>query len=230
MKTRITAAAVALLLCSLACPVYADVVIDLIDPITGADSGWSAILADDIHNGIVVDKVRSSYVRIEISKDFYLPPVNGCFPPNTIIFQQRLVDALTVPTIQITDETIFNNTGVDWTDYHWEILGASAAFDKAATDKSGFSINPFTNKTWGAVQTGWGPDHRISLNVDGGVVADGEWFLPGLAQGKLYIDTDLSGCCTEFALMQCPTPEPGTLLILAGGAAIGLFRRNRRRI
>ena len=123
----------------------ASIIVDLVDR-EGNDSGWSVVLADDVHNGVVVDAVTGDYVRIEIAKTFTLPPEGGVFPGNTIAFLQRLDDAGTVATIQITSEIVTNDTGVDWTDYHWSIDGPAAAFDAAATDASGFSIDPFTHR------------------------------------------------------------------------------------
>ena len=184
----------------------ADVIIDLIDG--GVDSGWSIVLPDTVRNGVVVDRVSDDYVRIEIAKTFD-DLADGESVPRSYQFIQRLPDADTVGTIQITDENIRNETGRDWLDYHWHVTG-SAAFDKAATDASGFSIDPFTVKTWGAPLAGWDADHVAQLDVEGGVVPDGSTFHPGLDRGKLYIDVDLTGVKpAEFGLTQTPTPEPG---------------------
>ena len=214
-----------LLLASLA---SADViVVDLVDG--SNDSGWSVVMPDDTGNGIIVDDVSSSSVRIEIAKTFteFLP--GSGFVPRTYVFRQRLPDADTASTIEITDEVIRNLTGLDWEDYHWEIVGRTAAFDKVATDASGFSIDPFTNKAWGPLPPGWGAGHSSRLNVDGGVVPDGGTFTPGLAAGKLYIDVDLGPGNSDFALVQVPTPEPGAIALILIGAGFALKRRLRRR-
>ena len=83
----------------------ADMMVDLVD-INGIDSGWSVALADNIHTGIAVDAVTVDSVRIEVFKEFYHPPVGGRFAANTIRFVQRLSDAKTVGTIEITDEIV----------------------------------------------------------------------------------------------------------------------------
>jgi len=147
----------------------ASIIVDLVDR-EGNDSGWSVVLADDVHNGVVVDAVTGDYVRIEIAKTFTLPPEGGVFPGNTIAFLQRLDDAGTVATIKITSEI-----------------------------------------------------------VDGGVVPDGHTFFPGATAGRLCIDVDLAAEDSDFTLEQVPTPEPGTIALLAVGGAIFLVRRRRRR-
>ena len=224
MKHATHALVVALLL-SITPLASADVFVDLVDG--SDDSGWRAVLPDDVNVGIVVDRVTDSYVRIEISKVFTKAPENGDFPPITILFEQTANDANTVATIQITDETITNNTGVDWTDYHWQINGCCAAFDKTATENSGFSINPFTNAAWTA-KSGWGSDYASALDVDGGTVAAGETFAPGVDSGKLYIDINLDCADSDFCLVQYPTPEPGTLFLVSAGAVVTILRRRRR--
>ncbi len=197
--------------------------------LSGNDSGWDVILTDDIHTDVYTDLVSGSlaYVRIEIAKDFYLPPENGVFASNIIQFRQRLDDAHTVPVIQITSEAVTNNTGSDWTDYHFAVIGNEAAFNKTTTDNSGFSIEPFTVKEWGATPAGWASNYAHTLDLSGGVVPAGDMFFPGSTLGRLYIDTDLSGASpVEFTFTQTPTPEPATLGLLAiGGATVVLRRR-----
>jgi len=205
----------------------ADVEFPLMD-IFGNDSGWSVFLPDDVNYGIVVDRITSDYARVEIAKNLTEGPTSGQFPAATIRFHQRLADADTVGTIQIDDEVVYNCTGVDWTDYHWAILGAAAAFDRAATDASGFDVSPFANKSWGPPDCTCDPDHVRALDVDGGVVPAGTAFTPGLNGGKLYIDVDLAPGNSDFKLVQYPTPEPG-VLVLAGLGFAGLLPRRRAR-
>jgi len=194
----------------------ADMIVDLLD-VHGNDSGWSVLLPNDVLYGIVVDRVTDDYVRIEILKTFADPPVGGAFMPNLIGFQQRLADSGTSGTIQITDEIIRNATGAAWTDYHWDVLGP-AAFGRAATEASGFTVGPFTTMIWGLPPPGWDADHAGSLDVDGGVVVDAAIYTPGLAGGKLVIDVDLASDDGDFWLRQEPTPEPGALALVAPAA------------
>ena len=200
--------------------------------LNGLDSGWSLVISDPTHTDVKVDRITSSYVRIELIKVFDAGPESGQFPANLVEFVQRLPDASTVPTIQINDEIVINNTGWDWTDYHWEVIGDAAAFDREATETSGFSVDPFVldGSSWGNPPTGWSSDHAATLDVDGGTVYDGRTFFPGFSGGNLYIDTDLSGDDVRFTFKQNPTPEPSTMVMLAGGAALlpAWWRRRRR--
>lgn len=210
---------------------WASVSVDLIDttnPGSPVDSGWTATLADNIHNGIIVDSVSAGYVHIEITKDFYNAPVNGVYTTNKIQFTQRLADGLTTPKILITDENIWNNTGSDWGDYHWWVTDSGVAFDKTATDNSGFSINPFTTKTWEAPPVGWTAAYSSELNVQGGIVHNGDFFTPGLDNGYLAIQVDLTNQqAASFTLYQAPAPEPATMAMLLCG--VGMLIRRRRR-
>jgi len=221
MLKTLTAVSILLLAASFA---SADVIVDLVDG--GVDSGWSVVLPDTVINGVVVDRIYNDYVRIEIAKTFD-SLAQGEFVPRSYQFIQRLPDAQTAGTIQINDENIRNATGLDWLDYHWHVTGP-AAFDKAATDASGFSINPFTVKTWGAPLAGWDADHVGQLDVEGGVVPDGSTFHPGLDRGKLYIDVDLTGeKPAAFCFTQTPTPEPGALIMILSGLAVVMRRRRK---
>lgn len=232
MKTSRIALLAALSLCIT--PIAsASVIVPLTDGTT--DSGWQAVLPDNVNVGIVVDRITDSYVRIEIAKSFsyedaQIDPENPnpeyLFDPITIIFQQTLPDAQTVGTIQITDESITNNTFFNWTGYNWQVFDSAAAFNITDTENSNFSIDPFTNMTWTAV-AGWDTSHASGLYVDGGVVAIGETYTPGLDSGKLYIDVDLSLEDSDFSFAQNPAPEPATMALMGFGA-LAVIRRRRK--
>jgi hypothetical protein len=192
----------------------------------GQDSGWTVTLADNVHSGVVVDSITSSYVIIEVIKTFWTGPESGQFNPNLIQFTQRLDSAHTVPSIWITSEAITNLTGADWTGYHWEVDGAAAAFNKDQTDASVLSIGPFVNQTWGPSPVGQ-PSHAMTLDVDGGTIADGDTYFPGSAHGRLYVDVDLGTSPVSFTLKQYPTPEPCSMGLLLLGA-VGMLAGRRK--
>lgn len=198
--------------------------IDLID-INGRDSGWSVYVPDPVHTGVVVDRVTDTYVRIEVNKGFWQAPENGCYEPNVLVFQQRLDDAHTVGQVQIADEVVANDTGASWSGCVWDVSGA--AFDAAATDASGFSIAPFTVRSW-TQAAGWGAGMASRLTVEGGAVGPGQTFTPGRPTGNLYVAAKAQPGQASFVVFQSPVPEPAALSMIALGLASVVFRSHRR--
>lgn len=209
MKARLALAV--LLVASINPVALSDTVIVPLDH--GSVSGWNAIFDDDVA-GVVVDVVTDDYVMIQIEPKIFLD-----FAPIAFTFQQHLPDAVGV--IRIADESITNATGVEWTDFHWELMvdsvNGTAVFDD--TDPGNFNIAPFTNKDL----------HPATLDADAGIVLPGGLFSPGHGSGPLYIVTDPGQELLRFTLIQYPTPEPVTMAMLALGSAAVLMRRRRRK-
>jgi len=169
-------------------------------------------------------KTPSQHDARKTSHTLSAPPQDGQFPPISIDFTQIADDANTVAYIILDDEIITNNTGVDWTDYHWSLEGPAAFVISASCD---FSVNPFTNIDWTS-KTGWDADHASALNIDGGTVPNGSTYSPGGTAGWLVIEVDLTETDSNFTLTQYPTPEPATMILMAAGLPLLLRRRQRQ--
>jgi len=232
---RCSACALALL--SLASLAPADVIVPL------DNSGWSVSIPDLVTLGVSVDKVYKTgaqsgwYVSIQVSKVFNAAPdEDGVFPPIWLTFKQTSADAQTAPHIRIVDESITNDTGVAWTDFHWVLFKMGyASFNETASNvyaggppiPSGvFEVYPFTNYQWDSTTN---PTVH-ELSVWGGTVSDGSTWYPGmLSSGHLQIDVDLANAPANFVfkLKEIPTPEPATVCLIAMGG-IGVLLRRRR--
>ena len=197
-------------------------------------SGWQATWDNsldglvDINVGATVDIGGGELaIFIQKSAEFTQGPVGGVFPTIPIQFQQTAFPA--AAHIVIDDEIITNSTGVDWTDFHMDLLdGGDVAFDPVRTAASGggppigFFISPFTNATFSG--------DLMRLDIDGGVVPDGGVWFPGdgATTGQLWIDMTVAteAPFTTFVLKETPTPEPASMmLVLLGAGAMALQRR-----
>ncbi len=204
---------------------------------SGWQASWDPTL--DPFVTVVVDVVTVDAVFIQKSAQFTQSPGPGGFQTIPIAFTQ--IDANAVNQIVINDEIITNSTGVDWTDFNFEIVNlGDAAFNPALTNASsggaGFFTSPLDNQTFS-------PDN-LTFTVDGfglgpggsnAVVADGTQWFPGNGafNGELFIDV-ITGSglpldpFTVFSLKETPTPEPATLFLLGIGVAGMVVRRRRR--
>lgn len=199
----------------------AQLTIPLIDPSTNAASGWEVVIFDPAHVDIVTDFVSLQNNRVVIQKfaEFNrIDPFTGAPEAVLIDFRQVAADAQTVSQIVITDERLINNTGVDWVDFENILVDSGqAVFNQGLM--SDLSIAPFTQQEF----KNGGTIHRVF----DGVVAAGATWLPGMAQGGIVIDVDLSNDSPViFTLKELPSvPAPGSVALLAIG---GLIARRRR--
>lgn len=182
--------------------------------------GWQATITDDINVDLDVEFVSlpdNMLVIEKFAKFITVDPFTGMPAPVHIVFNQIAPDAETVSRIVITQETIANNTGLDWIAYEQELLGGVATFNQA--ESASFSINPFTTTAYdSSFQT---------VTFSGGVVAAGSVWTPGADAGGLVIDIDLSGDApAKFVLKELPlVPGPAGLAALG---LLGLARARRR--
>jgi len=141
-----------------------------------------------------------------------------------------------VPNIRINDESLSNQTGADWLDFHWVLFQhGHASFNQGVTiytDDPGvnfppagvFDVYPFTQYVWDNAAV-----DIQKLSLSGGLIPDnGSWFPGLLSSGYLEINVDIDAAPEEFSfsLKELPTPEPATLSLLAIGA-LALLRRRR---
>jgi hypothetical protein len=192
--------------------------------------GWNAVVDDGsqvsiVDDGVFNDAQIGTFLAIEVSKDFVEPPDGqGIYPAQLITFIQTNPDATTVPRIVIIDEAVSNQTGTDWTDYHYAMLdGGQAWFNVPLSD---FDPSPFTNVTFSDNQGLGDPNKASDIDIDGGVVPAGTTFFPAGNGGEIVIDASLAGGApVTFTFKQFPTPEPGSLLLLVSGGLLVAMRR-----
>lgn len=127
------------------------------------------------------------------------------------------VDSVQIPagqtvTIQV-DEGVFNDTGIDWTDFHLEVEPIDAPqdllvqFNNVTFSGPGFTTMTMDNALWifGSVPTGDTLEFQYEMDV-----------------------SSVNGGFALYAVAEHPTiPEPSTLLLLAlcGVAGVGFRRR-----
>jgi hypothetical protein len=187
---------------------------------SGWQATWDASL-DPFVNITFIQQVGDTVV-IEKTAEFTQGPDEfGLFPTIPITFQQ--VAPSTVNEIVIAQETLTNSTGVDWTDFHWDLLdGGDVWFDTVGFQ---FDTTPLTNQAFSPDNTSFFVD-GFGLGPGGtdAVVADGTTWTPGAGPNDNLVMDVVSTGSTVFTLKETPTPEPGTLALLALGA-IGVLRR-----
>jgi hypothetical protein len=228
---RVACAASILAWVGLAAPVHAGMI--LLNDDKGESSGWAASWDDSLDPFVSitvedVDIFDTGAVYIKKTAEFTQGPVNGIFP--SILIQFRQISPSAVSNIVISEESVTNSTGRDWTDFHMFVTGGNdVVFDVEQTASSGgggpigFSVNPFTGATFA--------EANRRLNLDDGTVPAGGVFEPGTAGigDDLWIRATVreTSPLTTFFLKERPTPEPATAALLSVGAALVLMRRRQ---
>ncbi len=194
-------------------------------PLTDANGDFSGWCASTSHpNNVTIETLdvdlSQRMVTIAIEKDFKEGPgFGGLIPAILIDFVQVCPNTQTANMILIAGETIHNNTGADWLDFHWRLFdGPEAWFDVAA---SGFNVGPFTSRFWSRFLDPGTFNQAKDLAAYNGVIANGTtWQVnnPPIAPLKIGVDLSLSSR-TSFTLKEVPTLDGQ---VGAGACCLGL--------
>ena len=195
------------------------------------NGGWEIRVLHDAAQfvGVTVDAVSDDTLFIELDKIFSSPTFDfDQFGQSVRIeFTVDPQAASHVPNIVILDESIRNNTGRDWTDFHMalidnddEQLGPQVGFDPAYIYESTGDV-PFDTIVFQGNDGLNGMPTQIDFRD--GVLANGSDMAVGVggtSSNNLRIVTNLQPG-ESFRLKEYPTvPEPASLLSLALGLGV----------
>ena len=218
------------------CLVLLTPVASIAAPIQFVGKGWKIEMpswVDGPGAGIFLDPSDASagpgMLIIQVSKIFRgSPGFGGTMPVVTLSFTQitGVSDADTATTIVINNETVKNETTVDWMGFDFGLTSDGfGSFDRAHdfTDAAdGFSTGTYYDVSGGSE----------GYALTDGLVRSGDTFYPGSLSGELVVDVDLkdpSGPTAYFTISETPTiPEPGVAILLGLGGLVMIVRRRRR--
>lgn len=211
-----------------------------------SSSGWTASWDDSLDSvlSLAVDQdtpTESNSVIIEKSIRFTTDHVDdGQVNPAKIVFQQT--DANAKRLIIVADETVTNDTGLNWNGFRFTVLdgttgtNADSRFDPVATGiglPGGFDVSPFTSATFS--------QNDQILELGGGALPDGQTWTPGqgVDAGELVIiglPSNGGSTLRSFSFVEQPlTPGGGPPPVipipaamwtgLSGLVGVGLLRR-----
>ena len=209
--------------------------VQLVDQVTGQDSGWAmSMRADSVGGEVMVPYVygvAGNAVTIEIDKSFDKAFEGGFGFP--IILEFTKTSANATANIVIRDEYVKNNTGATWTDYHMFLMvglsNPNAGFDPAHVP----SGDQLENVSYSG-NNGYNnlPNQLIFMDANGSGVSSvlgDNIFQPGYAGGEIVIVTNPAmNVGGSFGLKEIPTiPEPATVALLGIGALLSFTRKRR---
>lgn len=204
------------------------------------ESGWTAYtnIDDDVSIELIsMDTEFYQDMSISITKTFNNPIDQfGNFSPIIIEFKKTNSE-IVVPLINIVQENIINNTGVEWFDYHM-FLAVDWFYPEAGfiekDDINGdvledVQFDDYTGLFGLPGQPGSGlPLELNCYNEAAGGVADGSTFTPGNI--TILVEPDLMAPSQSFLLKQYPTiPEPATVLLLGTGILPAILKRKKQK-
>ncbi|RIK69021.1 MAG: hypothetical protein DCC65_01555 [Planctomycetota bacterium] len=187
----------------------------------GEFSGWCASVshpANVVINTLDVNQGTDT-TNISIEKNFKEGPgFGGQIPAILIDFVQVCPDNQTTNIINIAGETILNNTGVDWRDFHWVLFDGDEAWFNV--DASGFAVAPFASRLFSGFATTGSMNNAKALAAYDGIVANGAVFAPGGGAAPLQIAVDLlANDRASFTLKEFPTRDGA---VTSGACCFGL--------
>jgi hypothetical protein len=149
------------------------------------------------------------------------------FTSNTPILHKFNVDRSGGTTEYFFSERVFNQTGVDWLDFHFEIIGLNGGLD--------FDTDPDPQKpqkTPAPSSAGSGdPKNNFSkLNHQPGSIDWSDGLVKNGGSVFFTFSIDVPDSVSSFTLQETPSPVPEpTTLVLWGATAAGLGYLARRR-
>jgi hypothetical protein len=178
----------------------------------GTFSGWCATTShpDSLVVGVTDVDLGTGSLVLNLRKEYLYPPgFGGVITPILVDFTQVCPDENMLPNILIDHESIANHTGVPWSEFRWTLTDANEVwFDVAAS--AGFDTSPFGNAVYGGFLDPPTNNRAKWLHADGGVLADGSSFFPGLNAGEQVMRVDLSGeHPVSFTLKERPLTGSG---------------------
>ena len=179
---------------------------------TPIGGGWGVIVPNIDGMDVIRDSISIQGDAIVIETQANHPG----FGAECIQLVQLAPDSATLARIIITDSVVVNSSGQAWNGYSY-FVGANdpATFNQSLS--AGFSISPFTTRTYGAGSR--------SVAFGGGSLPSGAVWFPGLTNGELVIDVDLSGGPAFITLCQQALPTPGAAALLGIGGLVATRRR-----
>lgn len=186
--------------------------------LSAAASQAFVIVGATLNGNGLINYGQGGNVGLDVDKEFFTTN------PIDLLLE---VTAADVGQIREISEFIVNSSGLDWTDYHMEIIPLTGAFPTFVMSVLG---NPWFN--------GFAPVANITvvnpLTIDVfWNMLNGQIFNTGYyngTPGRLAIDSTNLHLGDRFVLRQYPTfvPEPGTFIAMGAGALALLIRRKRK--